>query len=137
MKRLLLVAFATLLTAAALAVLSRSGPTGTENGAPPAPLPRFSQAIELDAGAMRPPRIQVPKDHEVHLTIWAGSRSGEGLLTILGYDDVVRPVAIGPGQAREIVFESTRPGTDFALALNGEVLGRLDVTGRHLEEGHQ
>jgi hypothetical protein len=44
---------------------------------------------------------------------------------------------MGPGEGREIVFASTRPGDDFGVAVNGKVIGRLEVTGGHLEEGHQ
>jgi hypothetical protein len=84
-----------------------------------------------------PYRLRVPKDHEVHLLVQGGPQAPEGMLVLLGYQDVVPAVDMGPGQGREIVFASTRPGDDFALALGGVPIGRLEVTGDHLPEGHR
>jgi hypothetical protein len=73
----------------------------------------------------------------VHLIVRASPRAKEGSLVLLGYEDSAKPLYLGPGQAGEIVFASTRPGDDFGVALEGHVIGRLEVTGSHLEEGHQ
>jgi hypothetical protein len=59
------------------------------------------------------------------------------MLALLGYEDMAPAVDMGPGQGREFVFTSVRPGDDFALSLGGEIIGRLEVTGGHLPEGHQ
>jgi hypothetical protein len=59
------------------------------------------------------------------------------MLSLRGYEDRVPAVETGPGLAREMVFDSVRPGDDFAFQIGERILGRLDVTGRHLEEGHQ
>jgi hypothetical protein len=59
------------------------------------------------------------------------------MLSLLGYEDRVPAIGIGPGQGREIRFVSDRPGDDFAFSLGGNVLGRLQVTGGHLPEGHR
>lgn len=138
MRRLLWVALATIGAGVLLALLLRSQasiPASEE--AAPEPLPRFDVQAELGASGLDPYRIQVPKDHEVHLLVRGGTDAPEGLLTILGYEDMAPGVDMGPGQGREIVFESTRPGDDFAISLGGTILGRLEVTGGHLEEGHQ
>ena len=137
MKRLLWIAGATLLVAGLLAVLPRSGsdPAALESGVES--LPVFPAEVELGDAGMIPYRLRVPKDHEIHLLVRAAPRAGEGLLGLSGYENLVDPVYIGPGQSRELVFTSTRPGDDFAITLDGAVLGRLEVTGNHLEEGHQ
>jgi hypothetical protein len=59
------------------------------------------------------------------------------VLTVSGYTDVAAGVGIGPGLSREIVFVCGRPGDDFAFVLGGRTVGRLEVTGSHLEEGHE
>ena len=100
-------------------------------------LPRVDVEAELTPDGLVPYRIQVPKDREVHLVVRAAPRAKEGSLVLLGYEDTTKPVYLGPGEGREIVFASTRPGDDFAIAMEGKVIGRLEITGSHLEEGHQ
>src|SRR5262245_1599323 len=100
-------------------------------------LPRVDVEAELTPDGLVPYRIQVPKDREVHLVVRVAPKAKEGSLVLLGYEDILEPVYLGPGEARDIVFTSTRPGDDFALSMEGTVVGRLEVTGSHLEEGHQ
>jgi len=137
MKRLMWVGLGTLAGALALALTTRTDSVVRDLESGPPPLPRFHSEVELVMDGMRPHRIRVPKDHEVRLVVRAAPDAGDGILTINGYEDQVEPLAIGPGQAREIVFQSTWPGDDFAISFNGEILGRLQVTGSHLEEGRQ
>lgn len=99
--------------------------------------PRFDLEAEVTATGLEPPRLRVPKNHEVHLLVRGAPDAPEGRLSILGYETLTEPVYLGPGQSREIVFQSVRPGDDFAFALGEEVVGRLEVTGDHLEEGHR
>ncbi len=136
MNRLLWVGLATLLAALIVALLPGAD-TLDQSKDGGVTLPEFRVEIELGADGMSPYRVQVPRDHEVHLVVRAGPEAPEGLLTVMGYEDQVRPLVIGPGQAREMVFESLRPGDDFALSLDGDLLGRLQVTGSHMAEGHQ
>jgi hypothetical protein len=135
-KRLGLMALATLAGAVLVVGLlrTREAPPEPTDAAPP---PLFQAEVELTAAGMEPYRLQVPKDHEVHLLVHAAPDAPEGMLSILGYEDRVAPVGIGPGQGREIVFVADRPGDDFAFSLGGEVQGRLQVTGEHLPEGHR
>ena len=138
MKRLLVLALVTLAAGIALALLLRFQASRPRTQAPEETvLARFDAEAEITASGLIPPRIRVPKDHEVHLLVRGGPQSPEGILVLLGYEDLAGPVDIGPGQSREIVFPSRRPGDDFALALGDSVIGRLEVTGGHLEEGHR
>lgn len=137
MKRLLLLALATGLGAAVVVLLLRTvGPPSDAPGTIPG-LPVFQAELELTSEGMVPYRLQVPKDHEVHILVHASPQAPEGMLSILGYEDRVPAIGIGPGQGREILFVSDRPGDDFAFSLGGDVLGRLQVTGGHLPEGHR
>jgi len=136
MKQLGLLALATMAAAVLVVGLLRTRdapPEGTETAPPPV----FRAEVELTGEGMDPYRLQVPKDHEVHLLVHAAPDAPEGMLLILGYEGRVEPVGIGPGQGREIVFMADRPGDDFAFSLGGRVLGRLQVTGEHLPEGHR
>ena len=100
-------------------------------------LPRFDLEAELTAEGFVPYRLRIPKDRDVHVIVRAAPGAPEGNLVLLGYEDLIQPTYLGPGQGREIVFASTRPGDDFGFALEGKVVGRVEITGGHLEEGHQ
>lgn len=137
MKRLGLIAIAILAGTGALALLGDRLSDRDTTPPPPAPPPVHRAAIELTAAGMIPPKLRVPKDHELHLVVRAAPGAPEGMLSISGYTDRVASVGIGPGLAREIVFVCERPGDDFAFVLGGRTVGRLEVTGSHLQEGHE
>ncbi|MFN2370795.1 MAG: hypothetical protein ABR506_06520 [Candidatus Krumholzibacteriia bacterium] len=136
MKRLALVGVAVLAAAVALALLADRTGRHHENAAPPPP-PVHRAEIELTAAGMVPPKLRVPKDHELRLLVRAAPDAPEGVLTVSGYTELVDGVGIGPGLAREVAFLCNRPGDDFAFVLGGRTVGRLEVTGSHLEEGHE
>ncbi|MGD9547490.1 MAG: hypothetical protein AB7V45_08055 [Candidatus Krumholzibacteriia bacterium] len=137
MKGLGMVALAALVGALGLALLGDRLGQGNLQEAPPLAAPVHEAAIELTADGMVPPKLRVPKDHELHLLVRAAPDAPEGILTIGGYPDPSVAVDIGPGSSREMVFLCDRPGDDFAFLLGGRVVGRLEVTGSHLEDGHQ
>lgn len=137
MKRLVLIAAVTVGAALVLGVLLKRAPTDTAAVRTAAPAPPHRVEAELTAQGMQPAKVRVPKDHEVHLIISASADAREGLLAVVGYEDRIESVDIGPGLARELVFVSDRPGDDFAFRLGAEIVGRLEVTGSHLEAGHQ
>jgi hypothetical protein len=137
MKRLLVVAGATFLAAVVLSVLLRGQASRAESVAEASSFPRFDTVAELTAAGLVPYRVQVPKDHEVHLLLRGAPDAREGMVTLTGYADRTGTVDIGPGISREIVFTSSRPGDDFGFTLGSDIVGRLEVTGGHLEEGHQ
>jgi hypothetical protein len=116
--------------------LKRQGDTPAA-GAVVTPAPVYRCELEMTAGGMDLPKIRVPKDHEIHLLVRGAPDATEGLLTLAGYEDRLEPADMGPGLSRELVFFSDRPGDDFGLRLGGQIVGRLEVTGSHLEEGHQ
>lgn len=137
MKRLGLVAVVILAATAALALLGDRLSGREDAPAAAAPPPVHRAEIELTATGMVPPKLRVPKDHELRLLVRAAPDAPEGVLTVSGYTDLAAGVGIGPGLAREIIFVCGRPGDDFAFVLGGRTVGRLEVTGSHLEEGHQ
>lgn len=135
MKRLLLLALATGAAALVLALIPRDRGPEPEAAAPARPVARAR--VELTPGGMNPYRLSVPKDHELHLVVQVAPEAAEGVFAITGYEHRVGPVHLGPGLSRELVFTTDRPGDDFAFLLNGELVGRLEVTGSHLVEGHR
>lgn len=137
MKRLLPIAVLTLSLALGLGWLLQRQPADPASEAADTRAPVHRCEGELTAGGMLPPKIRVPKDHEIHLLIRGAPDAPEGLLTLAGYEDRLDPADMGPGLSREMVFLSDRPGDDFGLRLGGRTVGRLEVTGSHLEEGHQ
>ncbi|MCB1183926.1 hypothetical protein KDM41_10865 [bacterium] len=137
MKRLALAAVAILAATVALALVGDRLSRHEEEASPLAPRPVHRAEIELTAAGMVPPKLRVPKDHELHLLVRAAPDAPEGVLTVSGYTDVTTGVGIGPGLAREIVFVCERPGDDFAFILGGRTVGRLEITGSHLQEGHE
>ncbi len=137
MRKLALTALGAVAAALLLGVLLDRIGRGEQTTAPEAPAPIHRATVDLTAAGMVPPKLRVPKDAEIHLLISAGPDAPEGLLTITGYEDAVPALGIGPGLAREIVFTSNRPGDDFAFVLGGQTVGRFEVTGSHLEAGHE
>lgn len=137
MKRLWLLAFGVLAAALLLAALDRLATGGPEPSADPESLPLHRAEVEIGSDGMRPHRLRVPKDHRVRLIVRGGPEAPEGILRLAGYGDRAPTVDMGPGLSREMVFESRLPGDDFAFELGGRFLGRLEVTGSHLEEGHR
>ena len=137
MKRLLILSICVLGTVLVLVLADSRRSGDVLEVEEDAPLPHVEVELELSADGMNPHRLRVPKDHRVRLLIHAGPEAPEGLLAIRGYEDRVAPVDLGPGLSRELNFESRLPGDDFAFEMGGRNLGRLEVTGSHLEDGHQ
>jgi len=137
MKRMLLVGVGTVAAALLLGQFLSREPAVEAGDAGGTELAAFALDVELTADGMEPYRVRIPKDHKVTLRVHAGPEAPEGMLSVSGYEDACPAQGIGPGLSRELVFESRRPGDDFAFTLGGDVVGRLEVTGSHLEEGHQ
>lgn len=137
MNRMITVGVATLAAASILLIASSRRDRNAVPESVEVTVPVFRVEAELGAEGLDPYRLLVPKDHEVHLIIHAHPDAPEGMARITGYEDVLSAVDIGPGVSREFVFVSSRPGDDFALMVGDKPLGRLFVTGSHLEEGHQ
>lgn len=105
------------------------------------PTPAVQSVVALDLtvlsdGRITPAIASVPKDHLVKLSVT--NRSPRQItLTLMGYQDrfgvaYVRPDSVWRGE-----FVADRPGDGFAWMLEGAPVGRLQVTGSHLVEGHR
>jgi hypothetical protein len=106
---------------------------------PPEEAPAEKPVVALDLvvtnGRVAPEMSSVPKDHLVRLTVTNRDR-GELALVLMGYQDrfLIRVPADSTWRGE---FVADRPGDEFAWMLAGEPIGRLQVTGSHLEEGHR
>src|SRR3989339_1224676 len=104
MRRLLLIAALTLSLAVGLGWLLKRQGDAPAAGAVVTPAPAHRCEGELTAGGMVPPKIRVPKDHEIHLLVRGAPDAPEGLLTLAGYEDRLEPADMGPGLSREPGF---------------------------------
>jgi len=138
MKRSYLLLFAgTVALGLLLVALGRMAPR--REAPPPTPsaaAPAVSLTLDVREGAIDPETSSVPKDRLVRLRIVnRGTRPAR--LALAGYEDRLDVIAIVPGEAWSGEFLADRPGDDFAWLLDGQPVGRLNVTGSHLVEGHQ
>jgi len=72
----------------------------------------------------------------VALTV-ASHRATPVRFALSGYQDRVAAAALAPGRSVHFTFIASRPGDQFAWLIDGAPLGRLDIRGSHLVEGHQ
>ena len=56
---------------------------------------------------------------------------------LAGYEDRVDTGEVLPGATWRGVFIADRPGEQFAWLVNDQPMGRLDIRGSHLVEGHR
>lgn len=101
-----------------------------------APSPSISVPLEVGDGFLRPDRVVVTKGDRISLTIVNSGRARVDM-ALPGYEDRLKPFAIEAGGTWTGDLVVDRPGDDFAWAVNGKPMGRLVVTGSHLEEGHR
>ena len=85
---------------------------------------------------LTPATVAVAKNQVVRLTVRNGSRL-PATLTLLGYQDRLAISQVPPDSTWRGEFVADRPGEDFAWMLEGQPVGRLQVTGSHLVEGHR
>ena len=135
MKRYLALLAAGFVLAAALASWARMPRRGGAERAAPA-IPVATLRLAIEGGAITPESGAVPKDHQVRLSI-ENRDSDTVRVTLAGYQDLLPPGRVAPGETWSAVFLSTRPGDDFAWLIEDRPAGRLRVTGSHLEEGHR
>ena len=108
--------------------------------APAAPkvveIPSVDLTLTLTQRGITPENSAVPKDHRVRLTIVNRRRDRVGL-ALHGYQDKLMIGWIEPDSTWRGEFLADRPGEGFAWELEGEPVGKLSVTGSHLEDGHR
>lgn len=108
-----------------------------------APAPEGAAQVETTAlvlvlgeAGLEPPAVVVPRGHRVTLEV-RNDRSAPVTMDLQGYADRFRAGPIAPGGTWRGGFVADRPGEAFAWLVDGEVVGRLAVTGPHLVEGHR
>jgi hypothetical protein len=101
-----------------------------------APAPVVALTFALGEAGLEPVDAAVPKGHRVTLELHNG-RSLPATIVLQGYDDRFLAGPIVPGGTWRGEFLADRPGEAFAWLADGVPVGRLAVTGSHLEEGHR
>jgi len=136
MRRYLVVFVMVLVVGTGLAIAARrprpAGPTSP--AAATRPVAQVSLVIR--DGGVAPALTSVPKDHRVEVRIENHGTRTVGI-TLAGYEDRLSAPAIAPGARWEGRFDADRPGEDFAWLVDGQPLGRFEVKGSHLVEGHR
>lgn len=122
----------------AMVVLGRAPRRAAEREAAAAPAAETAVTFRLrDGGVVEPRQAAVAKDHLVRLTLVNESSAPVSTPRLPGYEDRVTIPALAPGESWSGAFTADRPGTDFALWIDGEPVARLLVQGSHLVEGHR
>jgi hypothetical protein len=134
-KRLALLALAVLLAATALGTMARRGVfPETRRDEAAAAAPETTVVLLWCHDALNPSRVRIPKDTRVHLVVETTVDVSPGSLSIPGYESLLPPIPITPGERLERTFDAVFPGDNFEMRIGSKVAGRLDVTGEHLGE---
>jgi len=123
------------IAAVALALVARLPRRAPDAAPAPAPRPESPLALVWRDGALDPASAGVPKGHLVRLAVTNASPDTLDL-TLAGYQDHVH-ARVAPGASWRGAFVADRPGEAFAWLAGNRMVGRLAVTGSHLEEGHR
>lgn len=135
MKRLALLAIAVLAAAAALGTMARRGIyPESRRETRVAAAPETTVVLLWCHDALNPSRVRIPKGTRVHLFVETTADATPGSLSIPGYEALLPPIPITPGERRGQTFETVLPGENFEVRVGAKVAGRLDVTGEHLGE---
>jgi hypothetical protein len=121
--------------AAVVATRARRDAAGPARGADARPEVALAIAITPE-GEIDPASAAVPKDHLVRLTVTNHYRR-QITLTLMGYQDRFGVAYVDADSVWQGSFVADRPGDGFAWILEGAPVGRLEVTGVHMIEGHQ
>ena len=92
--------------------------------------------LVLERAGLAASATAVPLGHRVTLRV-RNERAKPVTLVLQGYEDRFRAGPIEPDATWRGEFVADRPGEAFAWLVGGEVVGRLEVTGSHLVEGHR
>lgn len=137
MKRYLMLFLVGLGAASVLFAIGRRSPATAPEDVATSDL----RAVDLELVITKEHRLEpqvaaVPKDHRVRLTVWNRDTRPVSM-TLMGYQDRVAVRMVPPDSAWRGEFVADRPGEDFAWMLEGTPVGRLEVRGSHLVEGHR
>ena len=97
--------------------------------------PETTLTLAIDETGLTPAASVVSNGTRVHLEIIGRGRRAVRM-SLSGYQDRVA-LAIAPGETARVVFTTDRPGQDFAWLMDSVPVGRVEVTGSHLVEGHR
>jgi hypothetical protein len=114
---------------------SASAPPPGATAHEPAPAVTLDITVTPDEHIV-PAVAAVPKDHLVRLRVTNRHRRAV-TLTLMGYQDRFGAAYVLPDSVWQGEFLADRPGDGFAWMLEGAPVGRLDVTGSHLVDGHR
>lgn len=97
--------------------------------------PNVMERIVISHGTMKPDVVQVQNNDIVEILAETND-DRTYRVTVKGYEDVATFSEIRKGHPRQIRFEATRPGRDFAFIDmdTGEALGKFWVEGGHFRE---
>lgn len=136
MKRLLTLLAVVLVAGALTGMLSRGWRPAGPAPAPKVAQPEYDLALTVTGRRVMPEAVAIPKHRLVHLSV-TNRDTRPVTLSLAGYEDRLHTAPIPPDSTWRGTFLADRPGEGFAWQVNGMALGRLDITGSHLEEGHQ
>ena len=136
MKRLLALMAIVLVAGALVGLLAR-----VWHPAPPAPAPQVAAPVAellltITRTRVAPELATIGKGHRVQLRV-TNHDPHAVTLSLSGYDDRFHTGPIAPDSTWSGEFLADRPGEGFTWLVDGAPLGRLDITGSHLEEGHR
>jgi hypothetical protein len=103
---------------------------------PTAERPALAMTVTIGARDVVASTDRLPVGTRVTLTVTNAS-GARARLRLAGYEDIVDTGTLEAGETRATTFDADRPGDRFAWLIGEEPRGRLDITGSHLEEGHQ
>jgi hypothetical protein len=136
-KRYAAVLLAAMVVAAIGVRIARAPRTTDAPAGTPPPRPSVSLHLVVTPEERLEPAIAaVPKDHLVRLQV-TNRRDRAVTLTLVGYQDRFAAASIAAHATWHGEFVADRPGEGFAWMLEGAPVGRLQVTGSHLIEGHR
>jgi hypothetical protein len=120
----------------ALAAVGRAPRTPARAAPSPTGVAPIEIALSIESDRIVPAACGVPVGSRVSLTL--RNRTDRPVRPVLaGYDDRLAIGEIAPGGTWRGEFAADRPGDGFAWTVDGRPVGRFDVTGSHLVEGHR
>ncbi len=105
-----------------------------------APAPAAAQSVEFGLtvfdGRIEATADSIEAGSAVTLSITNHANTSQHV-RLTGYEDRVDTGEIAPGATWRGNFIADRPGEQFAWLVNDQPMGRLDIKGSHLVEGHR
>ena len=136
MRRYVWVLVAALAGAVLVSALLRMPHQAERSVAAPAQARAVMLGVEVFANRVRATADSIEVGSTVELSVT--NRASTPLrVRLTGYEDRVDTGEIEPGGTWRGEFVADRPGEQFAWLVNEQPLGRLDIRGSHLVEGHR